>query len=334
MKRIALGLFMGGMAVCAASAAEVRAVASKGYVDTVVGFLDGLQTRENSSVVSAINELVGRLGSFELSSNKTQTIDASSTATQYPSAKAVYDTAIVPLNNKEDKSNKTQTIDANSTEVEYPSAEAVWGKFDALDYNTAENGETEGLAIGNAYISQLEQIDGKIKATQKIWTKIYDSTTDGGLIRDISTLNGSDGNVPAPARDIVGALMLLRSEISSSDNSKQDKSTEDYQVGMANGTWQTLTPAEKAALQSGVTGDTVRQVATNTSQVATNTEELSKRVKVDQSSENKYRVMVTDETGKIIPAPLAECSDLTSKCVLTYGAEGYGWEVIARGNGN
>ena len=432
MKRIALGLFMGGMALCAANAAEVRAVASKGYVDSIAGSLSLLSTRDKTSLVAAINELFSGFDAFL--TNRTQTIDANSTATQYPSAKAVYDTAIVPLNNKEDKSNKiqeiddnnresqvlypsvravdaaistavspleervyktqtidenstkaqypsakavydtaivplnnkedksnkTQTIDENSTAEQYPSAKAVWGKFDALDYTTAGNGPTEGLEIGHAYISRLDQVNGKIKATQQRWTDIFYPNTDGGgTIRDPDSFTGIEGRIPASAADIVGALMVLRGEIPSLDgvettsnmtqtvnasstatqypsakavytavNAKQDKSTADYQVGKADGTWQTLTDAEKAALQSGVTTSTVSQVATNTT-------ELGNKLNVDQGGENGHKVMVTDETGKIIPAPLEACSDERSKCVLTFGvradgAVGYEWEVIAR----
>lgn len=327
MKRIALGLFVGGMAVCAANAAEVRAVASKGYVDSIAGSLSDLGTRNQTSLVAAINELLSGFDSFD---------------------------------SFELLSNKTQTIDATSTDVQYPSAEAVWDKFDALDYTTAEDGPTEGLEIGYAYISRLDQENGKIRATQQSWTDIFYPNTDGGgEIRDPSTFIGIEGRIPASAADIVGALMVLRSEIPSMEgvettsnmtqtvnadstatqypsaaavhtavNAKQDKSTADYQVGTADGTWQTLTPAEKAALQSGVTTSTV-------SQVTSNTNELGNKVNVDQGEENKHKVMVTDERGSVIPAPLEACTDETSKCVLTYGklrdgTVGFEWEVIAR----
>ena len=324
MKRIALGLFLAGMAVGAADAADVRAVASKGYVDTIAGSLSMLSTQNKTSLVAAINELFSGFGAYELLSNK------------------------------------TQTIDADSTDVQYPSAEAVWDKFDALDYTTAGDGPTEGLEIGHAYISRLDQVDGKIQATQQPWTNIFDPTVDGGgLIRDPSTFTGIEGRIPASAEDIVGALMVLRGEIPSMEgvettsnmtqtvnadstatqypsaaavhtavNAKQDKSTADYQVGTADGTWQTLTPAEQAALQSGVTTSTV-------SQVTSNTNELGNKVNVDQGEDNKNKVMVTDERGRVIPAPLEACSDERSKCVLTFGVRadgtvGYEWEVIAR----
>ena len=63
----------------------------------------------------------------------TTTIDASSTDSQFPTAKAVYDltnsmttTTNAALGTKEDKSNKTATIDASSTADQYPSALAVY----------------------------------------------------------------------------------------------------------------------------------------------------------------------------------------------------------------
>ena len=315
MKRIALGLFLGGMAVCVANAAEVRAVASKGYVDSIAGSLSLLSTRDKTSLVAAINELVGRLGSFELLSNKTTTIDSNSTDTQYPSAKAVYD-AIQEVSYHE------------GTDIDIDDDNKINATYESLNYTTSGNGPTEGLEIGYAYISRLDQVNGKIKATQQGWTDIFTQTSDnGGLIRDPNTFTGIEERIPASAGDIVRALLMVRGEIPSLDgveaavDEKQDKSTADYQVGAADGTWRTLTTAEKAALQSGVTSDTVGQVAN--------------KVDLDQGPENKHKVMVTDETGKVIPAPLEACSDERSKCVLTFGVRadrtvGYEWEVIAR----
>lgn len=320
MKRIALGLFLGGMAVCVANAAELRAVASKGYVDAISGSLSLLSTRDKTSLVAAINELFSGFDAFL--TNRTQTIDANSTATQYPSAKAVYD-AIQEVSYHE------------GTDIDIDDDNKINATYESLNYTTSGNGPTEGLEIGYAYISRLDQVNGKIQATQQGWTDIFTQTSDnGGLIRDPNTFTGIEERIPASAGDIVRALLMVRGEIPSLDgveaavDEKQDKSTADYQVGMANGTWQTLTDAEKAALQSGVTSNTVSQVATNTT-------ELDKKVKLDQGERNAHKVMVTDETGKVIPAPLEACSDERSKCVLTFGVRadgtvGYEWEVIAR----
>lgn len=315
MKRIALGLFLAGMAVGVANAVELRAVASKGYVDTIAGSLSLLSTRDKTSLVAAINELFSGFSSFELLSNKTQTINASSTATQYPSAKAVYD-AIQEVSYHD------------GTDISIDDDNKINATYESLNYTTSGNGPTEGLEIGYAYISRLDQVNGKIQATQQGWTDIFTQTSDnGGLIRDPNTFTGIEERIPASAGDIVRALLMVRGEIPSLDgveaavDEKQDKSTADYQVGTADGTWRALTTAEKAALQSGVTRDTVSQVAN--------------KVDLDQGPENKHKVMVTDETGKVIPAPLEACSDERSKCVLTFGVRadgtvGYEWEVIAR----
>ncbi len=49
---------------------------------------------------------------------------------------------------------------------------------------------------------------------------------------------------------------------------KQPASNAAYQMGAANGTWQTMSAAQQNALNSGVTTSTVSQVATNTTDIA------------------------------------------------------------------
>ena len=51
-------------------------------------------------------------------------------------------------------------------------------------------------------------------------------------------------------------------------NTKQAKSTADYQIGNKSGGWTTMTTGQQNALNSGVTSTTVTQVATNTTNIA------------------------------------------------------------------
>ena len=51
-------------------------------------------------------------------------------------------------------------------------------------------------------------------------------------------------------------------------NTKQAKSTDDYQIGNKSGTWTAMTTGQQNALNSGVTTATVAQVATNTTNIA------------------------------------------------------------------
>lgn len=117
--------------------------------------LNVLATKEELGAYATTESVNASLETKEDKLNKVQTIDGSSTETQYPSAKAVhaalttkanvdnvYDKATIDqklqdltlggiegvdeaLAGKEDKSNKTQVIDENSTSEEYPSALAV-----------------------------------------------------------------------------------------------------------------------------------------------------------------------------------------------------------------
>ena len=85
---------------------------------------------ENDSSVT--NQILNDLSSKEDTSNKVTSIDANSTDTQYPSAKAVYSYVGTVISNipddssKEDTSNKVTYIDADSTDTQYPSAKSVY----------------------------------------------------------------------------------------------------------------------------------------------------------------------------------------------------------------
>lgn len=66
---------------------------------------------------------------YELESNKVTSISASSTNTQYPSAKLVYDKLAL----KEDKSNKVTSITYSSTDTQYPSAKCVYDEVTKIN---------------------------------------------------------------------------------------------------------------------------------------------------------------------------------------------------------
>lgn len=68
-----------------------------GHIEEEIGDLSQLTTTAKDNLVNAINEVDGDLSAKEDKSNKVTTITSSSTDTQYPSAKAVYDEAIKPF---------------------------------------------------------------------------------------------------------------------------------------------------------------------------------------------------------------------------------------------
>ena len=70
--------------------------------------------------------MYNQLETKENSSNKVTSVSSLSTDTQYPSAKCVYN----GLNGKEDSSNKSLLVSPTSTDVEYPTSKAVYSEFE------------------------------------------------------------------------------------------------------------------------------------------------------------------------------------------------------------
>ena len=70
--------------------------------------------------------MYNQLETKENSSNKVTSVSSSSTDTQYPSAKCVYN----GLNGKENSSNKSLSVSPTSTDVEYPTSGAVYREFE------------------------------------------------------------------------------------------------------------------------------------------------------------------------------------------------------------
>ena len=117
---------------------------SQSDVDTQISVLQSGLNTTNSSVTAVQTELATK----EAATNKTTTLDASSTDTQYPSAKATYDlvntvqTSLSTTNSsvsaiqteltaKEVAANKTTTLDGSSTDTQYPSAKATYDLFNS-----------------------------------------------------------------------------------------------------------------------------------------------------------------------------------------------------------
>jgi hypothetical protein len=84
------------------------------------------------------------------------------------------------------------------------------------------------------FFNKVKQTNGKVSVEEKDFDIVVDDTTG----RNTDT---------APTTQAVHQALWK----------KQDKSNADYQIGMANGVWQTLNDAEKAALQSGISADKV-----------------------------------------------------------------------------
>jgi len=104
---------------------------------------------------------------FEQTPNKTSSISSTSTATQYPSAKAVYDYA-------EAKSNKVTSLSGTSTDTQYPSAKAV---FDSSEQKANKTTSLSGTSTDTQYPSAKAVYDFSEQVAHRI-TVIDSNSTD------------------------------------------------------------------------------------------------------------------------------------------------------------
>ncbi len=79
----------------------------------------------NDNIISLYNNIISLYNDKENVYNKVTSISSSSTHTQYPSAKLLYD----KLNTKENTSNKVTSLSSSSTNTQYPSAKCVYDIF-------------------------------------------------------------------------------------------------------------------------------------------------------------------------------------------------------------
>lgn len=103
-----------------------NALGSTVDISNLVSKDDVVQTTGNStSSIMSQAAVTNKLNDKEDVTNKVTIISASSTNTQYPTAKAVYD----ELADKEDADNKVTSINSTSTDVQYPSAKCVYNEL-------------------------------------------------------------------------------------------------------------------------------------------------------------------------------------------------------------
>ena len=116
----------------------------------------------------------------ESTSNKVTSLSYFSTDTQYPSAKAVYDELISldsSISGKENTFNKVTSLSASSTDLEYPSAKAVYDELD--DINTTLTSTNTTLAGKEESRNKTVTLSSLSTDTQYPSAKVvYDTVTD------------------------------------------------------------------------------------------------------------------------------------------------------------
>ena len=162
MKKLTAGIFATLLAVVSADSAYA-AIASSGYVDDKVGEVSQTVTTLSGTVsghTASIGEIEGEMETY----GDIVTHNVSEFATAAQGVKA--DTAVQPANitNVERTTNKTQTVNAQSTETQYPSAKAVWTAVSSVDANAsveALEGRVDSLETASAtHATKTELTDG------------------------------------------------------------------------------------------------------------------------------------------------------------------------------
>lgn len=105
--------------------------------------------------------------------------------------------------------------------------------------------------------------------------KVGDAT--GGLVKDVAdlqkdidSLTGGSGSVANQIADALGDIKDGDGEtitVKAALDTKQDKSTSDFMVGMSDGKWQALDADQQAALNSKITTSLVGKITTNESAI-------------------------------------------------------------------
>lgn len=99
-------------------------------------------TYKNGSVVRV--PIGAIITGVEMQSNKVTSVSGSSTNTQYPSAKLLYDSLLL----KEDKSNLVTSVSSSSTDTQYPSAKLLYDIKTSLEGTIGDIDEAVDLING------------------------------------------------------------------------------------------------------------------------------------------------------------------------------------------
>jgi len=154
------------------------------------------------------NDIFGPYSSYrenyEISNNKVTSLSASSTDTQYPSAKLVYD----KLQTKENVSNKVTALSGSSTDTQYPSAKVVFDNIQNIREVAEGKCNTYVLSnritrIANGTIYYLNDSDVEIPMTLSAGTTfyIYNNSTKKWEDKLSNLIAGDYDNLPIANRD-------------------------------------------------------------------------------------------------------------------------------------
>lgn len=161
MKKLTAGIFATLLAVVSADSAYA-AIASKGYVDDQVGEVSQTVTTLSGTVSGHTSQIAAKADSSTVTAlaGRVDTAEDEIDTLQTEVDGKQDDLGFTP----ENSANKTQTVNAQSTETQYPSAKAVWTAVSSVDANAsveALEGRVETLETASAtHATKTELTDG------------------------------------------------------------------------------------------------------------------------------------------------------------------------------
>lgn len=138
---------------------------------------------------------------------------------------------------------------------------------------TGDKADLTGKAAGKANLVEAINVKADTETVTAQGAKIEALETSVGEHKEaINVLNGADTVDGSVAKALKDAKSYVDGKLLDTDanvSNKQDKSEFDYAVGTSDGKWQALTEKQIAALDSGVTTDTVATVGQNKQAIET-----------------------------------------------------------------
>ena len=349
MKKLTAGIFTVLMGLVSVNAADA-AVASKGYVlqetgkvDAKVGVLDSLTTTAKTNVIAAINELKTDLGAVSGADGALSTVDSRLDAIEeYEDAykSGITSELVGKITTNESAIGVLNADATNAASVAGKIATAIAGLNNAADVN--------GTADGT-YAVSVAQADGVVTTTKASFAStvaegVSNAPTAGAVfnyVKDQITENNTDVNASikeaqdaadaaqkdADALEVLVGNTAVTTQISNAIDALDLANAYDAK-GAASA-------AQAAAIEAAAADATSKADAAKEAAIAAAATDATSKANAAQTAAEATAKKYTDDeiaalTLKKISQVPAQCSEPTKYCALTYGTEGFVWEVIER----
>lgn len=332
------------MGVAAEANAATKVVASKGYVDAIAGQLDGLNTSAKSNLVEAINELKnGKQEKFTDGAGGSTTTGFISSVTQTGGAVTANATAFDTEINDDTKGNQNtapttkavadaiqgvsqqiQTLGAG-VDINIDEDNKINATYATLDYDNLTDTAMNANKLSDGYsIVSVKQVDGKLELGAKQYIDSFNEY--------------SVNETQAPmTKAVYNALQGKQNTLTAAQQAAVDSGITAEQVATFAAKQNALTTAQQDAVDSGITADKVQKYD---SYGDTKQDKLTAgkfiNIANDGTITTTYSAgdnIVIGTDGKIstdFPDMPDACSATGVTCVLTSEGGVFAWAILAQ----